>query len=121
MIRHSVTPTASAKPPSSGASATSPNEELMPRVLNKHKATATERAAAVYIGRGSPWGNPFIIGEHGDRATVITKYAQWLNTQLAANPNFIEPLRGHDLLCFCSPQPCHGDIILQKLTQQEAP
>ena len=78
-------------------------EELMPRVLNKHKATAAERAAAVYIGRGSPWGNPFIIGEHGDRATVIAKYAQWLNTQLAANPHFIEPLRGRDLLdSFCA-------------------
>jgi hypothetical protein len=28
----------------------------------------------VYIGRGSPLGNPYIIGKDGDRAEVIKKY-----------------------------------------------
>ena len=36
----------------------------------------------VYIGRGSKWGNPFRIGEDGDRQEVIDKYEQWIKTQL---------------------------------------
>jgi hypothetical protein len=35
-----------------------------PRVYNKHHGNAP--ADAVYIGRGSPYGNRFVIGEHGD-------------------------------------------------------
>lgn len=41
-------------------------------VLNKHCCGIPEDA--VYIGRGSKWGNPFVIGRHGTRAEVIAKY-----------------------------------------------
>jgi hypothetical protein len=29
---------------------------------------------AIYIGRGSPWGNRFVIGEHGDRDQVCNQF-----------------------------------------------
>ena len=69
----------------------------------------------VYIGRpghgqAGPWGNPFQIGRDGDRATVIGKYAAWIQTQpqlLARLPD----LRGRRLGCFCAPQACHGDVL----------
>ena len=32
----------------------------------------------VYIGRGSIWGNPFIIGTHAARDEVIELYRQYL-------------------------------------------
>ena len=48
----------------------------MCRVLNKRHAGLTP--GAVYFGRGSKWGNPFVIGHDGDRATVIVKYERWL-------------------------------------------
>jgi hypothetical protein len=51
----------------------------MCRVLNKHHAGVP--AGAVYIGRGSKWGNPFRIGPDGDRAAVIAKYERWLADQ----------------------------------------
>ena len=41
----------------------------MCRVLSKHHAGIP--AGAVYIGRGSKWGNPFRIGCDGDRAAVL--------------------------------------------------
>ncbi len=41
-------------------------------VLNKHKTGVP--AGAVYIGRGSKWGNPFRIGADGNRAAVIAKH-----------------------------------------------
>jgi Domain of unknown function (DUF4326) len=82
----------------------------MCRVLNKHKAGRP--ADAVYIGRGSKWGNPFRIGPDGDRATVIAKYERWLRDQhhlLRA----LDELRGRDLVCFCAPARCHGDLLLR--------
>ena len=51
-------------------------EGYMCKVLNKH--TAGSHADAVYIGRGSKWGNPFRIGIDGDRAVVIGKHERWL-------------------------------------------
>jgi hypothetical protein len=67
---------------------------------------------AVYIGRGSKWGNPFRMGPDGDRATVIAKYGRWLEEQhhlLRA----LDELRGRDLVCFCVPRACHGDCLLR--------
>ena len=80
----------------------------MCRVLNKHHAGVP--AGAVYIGRGSKWGNPFRIGPDGDRSAVIAKYERWLADQhqlLRA----LDELRGRDLVCWCAPRACHGDII----------
>jgi hypothetical protein len=82
----------------------------MCKVLNKH--TADSRAGAVYIGRGSKWGNPFRIGIDGNRTAVIEKYERWLRSQhdlLRA----LDELRGRNLLCFCAPKACHGDLLLR--------
>lgn len=80
----------------------------MCKVLNQH-ATGIP-AGAVYIGRGSKWGNPFRIGPDGDRSTVIAKHERWLADQhqlLRA----LDELRGRDLVCFCAPLACHGDLL----------
>jgi hypothetical protein len=84
--------------------------EDAPRVLNKRHQSPP--AGAVYIGRPSKWGNPFQIGRDGTRAEVIAKHRNWLCDQpslLAA----LSELRGHDLVCFCAPRPCHGDTLLE--------
>lgn len=64
----------------------------------------------VYIGRGSKWGNPFKIGEHGTRADVIAKYKAYLenNPTLLAD---LPELSGKRLGCYCKPLACHGDIL----------
>ena len=82
----------------------------MCKVLNKR--TAGSPANAIYIGRGSKWGNPFRIGPDGDRAAVIGKHERWLRDQhslLRAR----DELRGRDLVCFCAPAACHGDLLLR--------
>jgi hypothetical protein len=69
----------------------------MCRVLNKHHAGVP--SSAVYVGRGSKWGNPFRIGPEGGHAAVIAKYEHWLADQhhlLRA----LDELRGSDLVCF---------------------
>ncbi|CDX24379.1 conserved hypothetical protein [Mesorhizobium plurifarium] len=65
----------------------------MCRVLNKHHAGLP--AGAVYIGRGSKWGNPFRIGPDGDRDTVIASHERWLAGQHALL-RALDGLRGKD-------------------------
>ena len=82
----------------------------MPHVL--HKYSLRNPAAfdgAVYIGRGSPWGNPFKIGEHGTRDEVCDRFEREVLPTLD-----VSSLRGKNLVCFCAPKRCHGDAILKK-------
>ena len=82
----------------------------MPRVLNKYKDPPTENC--VYIGRPSKWGNPYNVQQYG-REGAIRRYKEYLDE----NPQFKKiaktQLRGKDLMCFCAPQACHGDILLR--------
>lgn len=95
-------------------------------VLINYKDHSTEpRNQWIYIGRKHPafeseslLANPFIIGKDGDRKTVLTKYREWLFDRLA-NKDYaiwagLLAIKETDtLVCFCSPEPCHGDIILK--------
>ncbi|CCV16361.1 DUF4326 domain-containing protein [Mesorhizobium sp. STM 4661] len=82
----------------------------MCKILNKHIVGIPP--GAVYIGRGSKWGNPFIIGRDGDRAGVIAKYERWLANQHDLLRSLNE-LSGRDLVCFCVPRACHGHILIR--------
>lgn len=69
---------------------------------------------AVYIGRGTKWGNPFILYRDGNRQAVIEKYRTWL----LAQPQLLgalEELRGKTLICSCKPLACHGDVLIELL------
>lgn len=66
----------------------------------------------VYIGRPGVWGNPFTIGKDGEREDVVRKYWEWIQTQpklLARLPE----LKGKTLGCWCAPNTCHGDVLLE--------
>lgn len=76
------------------------------KVHNKYHGTAPKDA--VYIGRGSPWGNPFIIGRDGDRDEVCRRFEYEILPTLD-----VSVLRGKHLVCFCAPKRCHGDAILR--------
>ena len=83
----------------------------MPRVLNKQ--TDKIPPDAVYVGRPSKWGNPFKIGRDSDRDGVIAKYADWLDCMVFNNRLNLNELMGKDLVCWCSPLPCHADVLLE--------
>lgn len=71
-----------------------------------------EEAYEIYIGRPSKWGNPFKIGKDGTREEVIEKYRQYI----LMNPNLLSSLhelRGRILGCWCSPEKCHGDVLVE--------
>jgi hypothetical protein len=65
----------------------------------------------VYIGRGSPYGNPYVIGRDGDRATVIQKFKDLRSKDPAFIAMVKKNLKGRVLGCFCSPEICHGDWL----------
>lgn len=83
------------------------------QLLNKYKDDAT---GSVYIGRGSPLGNPYVIGKDGTREEVIERYGKYLKKKLIARDPAIEKAlrslnKDSRLLCFCNPLPCHGKWI----------
>lgn len=92
-------------------------------VVNKYHGAKGE-----YIGRSSPLGNPFVIGKDGNRDEVITKYVKWIGE--IAMSHTIHGLRVRNeikrlhalaqqgplnLVCFCAPKACHGDVIKEIL------
>jgi hypothetical protein len=93
----------------------------MPQVLNLRGRKGVVPEAAVYIGRAcnhgpwrlrkSKWHNPFKVGRDGTPEEVLAKYERWLHT--SGRINDIDELRGFDLACWCSPEPCHGDVLLR--------
>lgn len=79
--------------------------------MNKYKDKISKEA--VYCGRGSPYGNPFIIGKDGDRDEVCDKFERYILPNLD-----VSPLYGKDLVCFCKPKRCHCDSILKKVNNE---
>lgn len=73
----------------------------------------------VYIGRGSDWGNPFRIGEHGSRQSVIDQFEAHLRQQPDLLARLSE-LRGRRLGCYCAPLPCHGHVLARYADMTEA-
>lgn len=82
------------------------------KVLNKRDVNGS---IDMYIGRGSPWGNPYVIGKDGNRTEVIARYRKYAVMMLSENPHWLNRLRGKDLVCFCAPLACHGDVLLEMI------
>lgn len=76
---------------------------------------------AIYVGRPSRWGNPWIVdpvkatlpASNQYRATaeecvrLYAVWAAWYVEEIRAD------LAGHDLACWCPlDQPCHADVLL---------
>lgn len=93
------------------ATTVAPEVESKPRVFNKNESAIP--ANAVYIGRPNKWGNPFAIGLHGTREEVVDKYNIWLENNPELAKSIKAELKGKDLVCYCFPLACHGDILLK--------
>lgn len=90
----------------------------MPKVLNKHHLGYIPKGA-VYIGRNrkhepeNPFANLYEMPKDGNREQVCEKYRVWLLEQPELIAKIKRELRGKDLVCFCAPQQCHGDLLLE--------
>lgn len=92
----------------------------MPEILNMRGRGGVVPPGAVYIGRESrwvrlprsKWHNPFQIDRDGTRDEVIEKFRVYLlgNPELMAA---LPELRAKDLACWCAPDRCHGEVLLE--------
>ena len=76
----------------------------------------------IYIGRPSIFGNPFRISLDGTREEVIEKYKNYFYKRLEKDKDFKEKvlaLKDQTLGCYCCPEKCHGDIIIEYLDRDE--
>ena len=75
----------------------------------------------VYIGRLSPFGNPFRIGRDGTREEVLEKFEEYFDHRMSHDLLFravVHELSGKVLACYCKPKRCHGDIIAKYLNER---
>jgi hypothetical protein len=86
-------------------------------------------ADAVKIDRSTPWGNPFMVGEHGSAADCVEAYRAMLSghsravggptieAQRAYRAHFDAHWRdlvGKRLACWCAlDRPCHADALAE--------
>lgn len=85
-----------------------------PRVLNKRFDGDFIRmlgSDAVYIGRGSKWGNPYRIGGGVSREGSIVMFMEYLLNKPELLGSLHE-LKGKFLVCYCAPEACHGDVLI---------
>lgn len=104
-------------------------------VVNHHHLSKEDHQGTEYIGRGSPLGNPYshmdgTTAQHKveSREAAVAAYRPWLEAQIGdGNDAVIEELdrlaalameQGFlNLRCYCSPAPCHGEIIRDVLLE----
>jgi len=91
----------------------------------------------IYIGRGSPLGNPFTHMDVSktlakykceDRDDCIQKYEDYLREKILTKDRTIcqelnriyllAKKQDVNLVCFCKPRSCHGDIIKKILEEK---
>lgn len=86
-------------------------------ILNRHHFKGKPLPhGSVYVGRGTLWGNPFLMGEHGDREEVVDRYCTWLRERIEeGDPVILTGLAGlgeeSSLVCSCAPARCHAECI----------
>lgn len=117
-------------------------KELPQRIQRKRTKGWRMPSNAVYVGRGSKWGNPFKIGEPFDAAFsriqgnvaffekmhefsknligdlnargVVAAYEIYLD-YVGLPSGAIEYLRGKHLVCWCKHgEPCHADVLIER-------
>ena len=82
----------------------------MPRVYNKRARGVP--ADAVYVGRPTKWGNPYIVGKHGAQGECVDLFARHIESRPDLVAAAKRELRGKNLVCWCAPKRCHADVLL---------
>jgi hypothetical protein len=80
------------------------------RLERAESRQALERDAALHRPP-EQMGKP-VRHRTGSRADVIAKYRAWIVTQ-SELMNALDELRGRDLVCWCAPLACHGNVLIE--------
>lgn len=72
-----------------------------------------------YIGRGTPWGNPYHVGGGEGRYSrdeAIRLFREYFKSSILTDESKhhgLLAMRGYKLACHCKPLACHGDVIAE--------
>jgi len=76
-------------------------------------------ANAIYVGRPTVWGNPYVVGSklmNGETLTAekaVALYEQHLADNFSER-DIRHCLHDKDLACWCAlDEPCHADVLLR--------
>jgi hypothetical protein len=82
----------------------------------------------VYVGRGSPLGNPFRINFRTTREEAIEKYETELQIKIKNKDKVIcnelnriyraAKVGDVNLVCYCKPENCHADFIKRLIEEK---
>ena len=87
----------------------------MPQVFNKRRPSEIPNGA-VYVGRPTKWGNPF---SKGSKEQNINNFREYACERIEREPDWLTPLKGKDLVCWCAPAGCHGDVLVELANEPE--
>ena len=94
------------------------------RVQRKRTRGWRMPAGAVYVGRGSKWGNPHTVADCGSHFEAVARYVHAFSDDLdqwAWLGETCRELKGRDLACWCPlDSPCHADVLLTLANNPEA-
>jgi ParB-like chromosome segregation protein Spo0J len=79
---------------------------------------ASQSGKMVAIDRTSKWGNPFILGQDGDRDRVCDCFEKHYAPNKDSFSDAADELKGKVLCCHCYPQRCHGDSLISLFLAQ---
>tara|TARA_R110002012_G_scaffold288215_1_gene480853 strand:- start:947 stop:1735 length:789 start_codon:yes stop_codon:yes gene_type:complete len=63
------------------------------------------------IDRNSAWGNPYELGKDGNRDTVCESYMYYFKKKLSLHQQLMD-IKGKVLGCWCYPERCHGNYLI---------
>lgn len=107
-----------------GFTATSATMERVSRMTELVNMSTHGREGVTKIDRSTRFGNPFRLEKDGGdytRQESVEAYREWFQEQLE-DPVFreaVESLRGETLGCWCVPEACHGEVILEYLEGEQ--
>jgi hypothetical protein len=61
-----------------------------------------------------------VIGKDGDREMVVMKFIRYAFEKQSMEPTWLVPLKNKNLVCFCAPLACHGDVLLKMIGESNA-
>lgn len=108
----------------------------MPKRIQRQRTKGWRKPeGALYVGRGSQWGNPWRVGEPSpwapyepmDHAGAVAVFRYGIDTE-PGRAIARRELAGRDLMCWCPLEdakgnrvPCHADVLLELANSEVAP
>jgi hypothetical protein len=112
-----------------------------PRRIQRRRTRGWRKPeGAVYVGRGTRWGNPWVVAQtktgwavnwagqgtprpewtastdsqHAAHLMAVGMFREFAELTIGFDVRARVELKGRDLMCWCPPElPCHVDVLLQ--------